>query len=184
MPVVVSLLRGINVGGHHLIGMAALREVYESLGLADPRTYLQSGNVVFRAKERNLACLGARIEAAIEQAFGFHVAVVLRTAEELRDAIARNPVAARSGIDARRLAVTFLAAEPTAAIREKVLALRAEPEELWLDGREMFIYFPNGFSGAKLSMPAVERALAMPATSRNWNTVTKLLELAEQVREG
>src|SRR5262249_45464330 len=89
MPVVVSLLRGVNVGGKGMIKMDALRSIYESLGLRDVRTYVQSGNVVFRCDK--VAGLAARIEAAIEKAAGFRPPVILRSAEDLRSIVARNP---------------------------------------------------------------------------------------------
>src|ERR1039458_3254224 len=96
MPVVISMLRGVNVGGHNKIKMDALRELCASLKLRDPQTYVQSGNVVFRSDDRDLVPLGRRIEQAIERKFGFRPAVILRTAAELRDVIARNPFASRS----------------------------------------------------------------------------------------
>lgn len=175
------MLRGVNIGGHHLIKMDALRALYESLGQRGVRTHVQSGNVVSRAEERDLAGLANRVESAIERTFGFRPAVVLRTAAELRDAIARNPFAARRDLDPSRLVVTFLAAEPGAEARDKVLGMRTDPEELRLDGREVFVYFPNGISKAKLSWPAVEKALRVTATGRNWNTVTRLLAMAEEL---
>src|SRR6266567_3833740 len=99
MTVVISMLRGVNVGGHNLIRMEALKALYASLGLRDAQTYVQSGNVVCRTKERDLAALAKRIENGIERSFGFRPNVIVRTCSDLRDAIARNPFAARSGID-------------------------------------------------------------------------------------
>lgn len=179
MPVVISMLRAVNVGGHHKIKMDVLRDLYVSLKLRDPQTYVQSGNVVFQTNVKDLVLLARRIEQAIEQKFGFRPSVILRTTSELRDAIARNPFASRSGIEPSRLAVTFLAGEPAAEAGAKLLAIPAAPEELRLDGRELFTYFPNGMARPKLSWALVERTLAIPGTSRNWNTVAKLLELAE-----
>ena len=98
MPVIVSMLRGVNVGAHNRIKMDALRALYESLGLRDPTTYVQSGNVIFRTDRRDLVALAKRIDDAIERGFGFRPAVVLRTSSELRDVIARNPFTKRSGI--------------------------------------------------------------------------------------
>ena len=103
MPVIVSLLRGVNVGGHHKIRMEALRALCEELGLRDVQTCGQSGNVVFRHSGRDLARLGKRIEDGIERSFGFRASVILRTAAELRDVIARNPFAKRPGIDPSKL---------------------------------------------------------------------------------
>src|SRR5580704_18649385 len=103
MPAMVCMLRGVNVGGHNKIKMDELRCLCESLGLRNPQTYVQSGNVVFTTGERNLARLAARIETAIEQKLGFRPSVVLRTTAELRDVIARNPFAGRRDIEPGRL---------------------------------------------------------------------------------
>ncbi len=186
MQVVVSLLRGINVGGHHLVKMDALREIYTSLKLRDPKTLLQSGNVVFTTSAPNLAALPARIEAAIEAACGFRPAVILRTAAELREVVAASPFANRlspdgAGLHPAKIAVSFLPAAPTAAAREKALAIPSAPDELHFGVRELYLYFPNGMGRPTLSLPKVERALGMPGTARNWNTVTKLLDLADSL---
>ena len=150
MPAVVCLLRAVNVGGHNKIGMEALRALFESLKLHHVQTYVQSGNVVLQTGEESLDPLARRIEDRIEGEFGFRPAVVLRTAEEMADAIARNPFAGRREIDPSRLVITFLAAEPTAEAREKVLRIETDPEELHIHGREIFTYYPNGVSNAKL----------------------------------
>ena len=181
MAVIVSMLRGVNVGGHNKIKMEALRLLYESLGLRDAQSYVQSGNVVFRTKERDLSALAKRIENAIERGFGFRPTVILRTSSELRDVIARNPFATRRDIEPNKLLVTFLASDPGADARALALNNRTEPEELRLDGREAYIYFPNGMARPKLSWPAIERVLKTSGTGRNWNTVNKLLEIAEKL---
>src|SRR5208283_4907740 len=109
MPVVISMLRGVNVGGHHKIKMDALRALYQSLKFEDPRTYVQSGNVIFRTKEKNTAAMGKKIQDAIEHKFGFRPEVVLRTTEEMRKAIAATPFAAQRGLEPGKILVTFLA---------------------------------------------------------------------------
>src|SRR5262245_42264379 len=107
MPVMISLLRGVNLGGNNLIKMDALRALYGSLKLREAQTYVQSGNVVFRTEEDDAAKLAARIEKRIERDFGFRPAVVVRSVPEWRDAIARNPFAGRSGIEPGKLVVMF-----------------------------------------------------------------------------
>lgn len=181
MAVLVSMLRGINVGGHNKVNMGELRSLYESLGLQDAQTYVQSGNVVFRTKERNLAALAKRIEEGIERRFGFRVDVIVRTASELRDVIARNPFAKRRAVDPGKLLVTFLANHPSAQARDQVLKINIYPEELHIDGREVYIYFPDGMGRSKLSWPTIGKKLGTTGTGRNWNSVTTLLEIAEQL---
>lgn len=172
------MLRGVNVGGHNSIKMDALREVYESLGLQDTQTYVQSGNVVFRTSERDLAALARRIEDIIERKFGFRPGVVLRTTEELRHVIERNPFAGRKEMEPNKLLVTFLGTDPGAEVCDAVLRIKPDPEELRLDGRELYVYFPNGSGRSKL-VPVIEKLLKKSGTARNWNTVTQLLEMAE-----
>jgi uncharacterized protein (DUF1697 family) len=178
---VISLLRGVNLGPHRRMKMDALRKVYESVGLRDPQTFLQSGNVVFKTDERDLAQLAKRIEKAIEKSFGFRSDVIVRTSDEMKDVIRRNPFAKRKGIEPSKFLVWFLAADPGEESRDKVRSIKAEPEELVASGRELYIYFVNGLARPKLSFAAIDKALNTPGTGRNWNSVTKLLELAEKL---
>lgn len=179
MSVVVSMLRGVNVGGNRKIKMETLRALYASLGLLDVQTYVQSGNIVFRSKEKKLPALARRIEDAMEREAGFRPDVILRTTAELRDALARNPFAKQAKDEPSKLLVVFLASEPTAEAVAKARTLKTEPEVMHIDKRELYIYFPNGMARPKLSMAQVERALVTSWTGRNWNTATKLLEMAE-----
>jgi uncharacterized protein (DUF1697 family) len=181
MTVIISMLRGVNVGGHNKIKMEALRALYESLKLKDAQTYVQSGNVIFATDERDIARLAKRIEDGIERKFGFRPSVILRTAAEMRDVIARNPFAKRRGIEPSKLLVTFLASDPDAEAREKVRQVKCDPEELRIEGRELYIYFPNGMGRSKLPWAGFGKALKTPGTGRNWNSVTKMLEMAEKL---
>jgi uncharacterized protein (DUF1697 family) len=107
--------------------------------------------------------------------------VILRTVGELRDVIARNPFAKRRGIEPGKLLVNFLAADPGREARDKALAIKIGPEEMHLIGREAYIYFPNGQGRSKFPWAAIERALGTSSTGRNWNSVTKMLEMAEKL---
>jgi uncharacterized protein (DUF1697 family) len=179
MNIVICLLRGVNVGGHNKIKMDALRALCESLGLRDVQTYVQSGNVVFRTKESDHGKLAKRIGDGIERSFGFRPGVVLRTSSQLAGVIAKNPFAARKGIEPNKFLVTFLSGDPEGEACAKVLQMKVDPEELRIDGRHLYIYFPNGMARPKLSMPVIEKTLKTLGTGRNWNTVTKLLEMAQ-----
>lgn len=180
MTSVICMLRGVNVGGHNKIKMTELRDLCLSLNLEEARTFIQSGNVVFRTKDRNLKAIGKNIGDGIEKQFGFRPAVILRTAAEMRSVIERNPFASRKDVEPNKLLVWFLAAEPTAEARAKVLAMPPVPEELHIDKSELYIYFPNGMARPKLSLPAVDRALKILGTGRNWNSVLKLMAMAEE----
>lgn len=164
MSVLISLLRGVNVGGHNKIKMDALRALYASLKLRDPQTYVQSGNVIFRTGECDLVQLAGRIETAIDRGFGFRPNVIVRTASELRAVIARNPFATRAGIDPSKFLITFLARDPGQEARDRFLRIKADTEEMRIEGRELYIYFPNGLGRSKLSPALIEKVLGTPGT--------------------
>jgi uncharacterized protein (DUF1697 family) len=181
MPVLISMLRGVNVGAHNRIKMDALCALYESLKLADARSYVQSGNVVFRTTEKNAAQVTKKIEDAIERKYKFRPDIVLRTADELRKVIGGNPFASRRDVEPGKLLVTFLAAEPAAEAQAALRGLKDYPEELHLVGRELYIYFPNGAGKSKLPWASIAKLLKTTGTARNWNSVTKMLEMAEEM---
>jgi uncharacterized protein (DUF1697 family) len=180
MAAVIAMLRAVNLGSHNRVRMDALCTLCSSLKLRDPRTYVQSGNVVFHTSEREIAKLARRIEDAMERDFGFRTDVIVRTAEEMRGVVARNPFAKRRGLDGKRLLVFFFGNEPGADAREKIRNIKVNGEELHLDGRELYIYFPDGQGRSKVSTAAIERMLKVAGTGRNWNSVTKLLEMGEK----
>lgn len=178
MSVVIALLRGVNVGGHNKISMEALRAICLSLKLRAPQTYIQSGNVVFGAPGAELDQLAQRIESAIEKCAGFRPSVILRTAADLHAVVAANPFARRTSLDPAKLAVFFLASPPPPETVAKLRAIDVGSEEIIPNGRELYIYFPDGQGRSKLP-PVLDRTLKMPATARNWNTVAKLLAMAD-----
>ena len=182
MSPIVCMLRGVNLGGHNQIKMDALRVLCGSLGLKDAQTYAQSGNVVFRTEERNLVRLSERIESAIGKKFGFRPDVVLRSASDLKEIVARNPFAKRLGLDPAKLAVIFFKETPGTEACVNLLQMKADDEEVHTVGREFYIYFSRGMGKSKL-FAAIGRKLKA-GTARNWNTVTKLLEMANQLESG
>lgn len=179
MPVLISMLRAVNVGGYAKIKMEALRALYSSLKFENPQTYVQSGNVIFETNERDLATVGKRIQKAIEKKFGCCPEVILRTREELRTVLAKNPFDKRPNIEPGKLLVIFLALDPGDAARQNLLSQKFQPEELHALGRELYIYFPNGAGKSKLPWRRIDKILQTRGTGRNWNSVTKMLELAE-----
>lgn len=183
MPAVIAMLRAVNLAGHNRVKMDALCALCTSLKLRDARTYVQSGNVVFRTNERELGRVAKQLVDGIEQDFGFRTEAILRSAAEMRDVVARNPFAKRRGIEPGKLLVLFFAGKPGPEAREKILGIKADAEEFRLDGRELYGYYPNGMGRSKLSTPIIERMLKSPGTGRNWNSVTKLLEMAEELEQ-
>lgn len=180
MPVLISMLRGVNLGPHNRIKMDALRAVYVSLKLQDPRTYVQSGNVIFKTKE-NTPQLAKKIQNAIQKQLGCCPDVILRTTDELRKAIAASPFADRPNLEPSKILVSFLHAEPPREAAGGFERFKDYPEEVHLKGRELYIYFPNGAGKTKLPWSAVERLLKVTGTARNWNSVTNMLKIAEEM---
>jgi uncharacterized protein (DUF1697 family) len=181
MAVIISMLRGINLGRHNRVSMDALRALYTSLKLREPQTYVQSGNVIFKTDERDISKLSKRIESAIQKKLGFQTEVVLRSTAEMRDVVARNPFAKRRGIEPGKLLVTFLSADPGEQARAKLRATQCAPDEIFLDGREAYIYFPNGMGRPTLSWALIPKTLKVGGTGRNWNSVQKMLAMAEKM---
>ena len=180
MSIFVSLLRGINVGGHKKIKMADLRALYESLGLAGAQSLLQTGNVVFASDADDPAQLKQRIEAAIETQYDFHSEVIMRTADDFRELADLNPFLEQESFDPKKLLVFFLEDAPTVEAFGDLMQAHVGPETIHIDGQEAFVYYPDGMGRSKLSNVLIERKLRVVGTGRNWNTVLKIVALVEE----
>ena len=180
MPSYVAMLRGINVSGSKPVKMDALRASFEALGFKNVRTYVQSGNVVFEAKERTAAPLGPKIVARIKRDFGFDVPVLVLAAGELARIVEENPFLRQRGeaIDVTKLHVTFLAGPPAAAGLKKLEGVSSGRDAFRCLGTSIYLHCPDGYGNTKLSNNVFERALGAAATTRNWKTVTTLAALA------
>lgn len=176
METIVGLLRGVNVVGRNKLPMQTLREICESLKFDDPRTYLQSGNVVFRTRRKPEAAAVA-LEEAIAARLGFRPAVIARTAAEIAATAEGLPGRFSGELDRSKLLVMFLAGEPAGDALAKIARLGL-PEQVEARGSHVYIYFPDGVGRSKLSTAVLERAFGGPMTGRNWNTVLALRELA------
>jgi uncharacterized protein (DUF1697 family) len=158
--------------------MPALRELLSSEGFEDVRTYVQSGNVVLKSADPP-AKAAARAERLIAERFGLDIDVIVRTADELAEVVARNPLA-EVAVDPKRYQVSFLEAEPDPEVVERIAAFRAEPERLVAIGRELYAWHPDGVARSKLWAKLAGNGLGMRATARNWTTVGTLLEMARE----
>jgi uncharacterized protein (DUF1697 family) len=180
MTVFVSLLRGINVGGNKTIPMARLKAAYESLGFAAVKTLLNSGNVVFGTTETNRGKLRKTIEAAVEKEFGFRPAIVLRTAAELGKIIKQNPFSDMAKNDPSHLLLMALAEKSKAGAKANLAKVYSGPEEIEIKGENVYVTYPNGIGKSKLTNTLLEKHIGV-GTARNWNTLMKLLALAERI---
>jgi len=179
MPIYISLLRGINVGGHKKIKMEKLRATFEGLGFESVKTYIQSGNVVFKARKTATSVLSKKVEERILKDFGFAVSVVSRTADEVGETIASNSFLEDRGIDAEKLHVMFLPEAPAPAALKKLADLTVAPDQCRCLGREIYFYLPNGVSGSVLMKSPVDRILGVVTTTRNWKTVNSLHQMCK-----
>jgi len=171
----IALLRGVNVGGKHLLPMADLRAALTDLGLEDVATYVQSGNVVFRSSKRSATKLGEEIEAAIEALRDFRVPVLVLNAKALERAAAACPYS--DAPEPKLVQLAFLWSKPKHPDLDGLRALATKTEAFELDGDVFHLHAPDGIGRSKLAAQ-VERKLGVEATVRNLRTVTKLLELA------
>ncbi len=173
-----ALLRGINVGGNKKVPMVQLRQLLEGLGFTRVVTLLQSGNVVFTPPGKpSSSSLEARLEKAIEAEFGFPVGVVVRSRDQLAQAIDHNPL---EGADQEpsKFLVVFLSGKPDPQKLKAIDPAAYEPDVFRLAGHQLYARFPNGMGRSKLAPLLTSIKLGVTATGRNWNTVKKLLELA------
>lgn len=180
METIISILRGINVGGKNKIPMAELKTLYEKEGFKNVTTYIQSGNVVFSADKKELNSLTEKVQQIIFKKYGFTVPVIIRTVGEMESVINRNPLLKIIGIDVEKLHVTFLSAYPSEQALEKIKAYEYKPDEFIIAEREVYIYCPNGYGNTKLSNTFFESKLKVIATTRNWRTVNELLKMGEK----
>lgn len=179
MPTYISMLRGINLAGHKRVEMARLRGMFEGMGFAQVRTYINSGNVVFKTGKSAPAALSKKIEERMLAEFGFSASVITRTAAELGRAIEGNPFVKESRSDPSNVFIGFLEQAPKVDAVEKLQARAAKAEQAHCCGREIYVYYVEGMGRAKLLTHGVlEKVLEVKATMRNWNTVSKLSEMA------
>lgn len=172
----IALLRGINLGARNRVPMPGLRDLLFKLGCEDVATLVQSGNIVLTATA-GAADLERDLQAQIAEAFGVDTPVLVRTRDQLAKVVADNPLPAAES-DPKRFQVSFLSAPPDAAVAGALEAADLAPEQVAVRGREIYAWHPAGIQSSPLAKLLTDRRLGVTATARNWNTVTKLLELA------
>lgn len=175
----LSFLRGINVSGQKLIKMADLKVLYEKLGLADVITYIQSGNVIFRS-ETYSSELERNIEQAIQKQYGFDVPVQVISLEELTMIANQNPFLPADDISS--LYVTLLEELPNQDLLQRIEDDPSNDDEFQVIGRAVYLHCPKGYGRTKLNNTFFESKLKQKATTRNWKTVLKVIELTQQIK--
>jgi uncharacterized protein (DUF1697 family) len=180
MPSFAALLRAVNLGERNKVSMPRLRSLVSALGYDDVTTYVQSGNVVFRGPGGKADEISAAFERAIDEEFGLTIAVIIRTAGELRKVADRNPFLADER-DPKKLQVLFLDRRPPAQAKRALDPDRSPPDRFELRGRELYLHRPAGSARSKLTIDYFERCLRARGTVRNWRTVMRLAELTAEL---
>ena len=174
---VILLLRGVNLARNRRLAMADLRSILQGLGYADAVTHLQSGNAVVTSRKRP-ATVKREVERALSGELGLETEVFVRTRDELADVVRRDPLGDVARNPSRYL-VTFLSGKPPAALKRQFEAAVAAPDQAVLSGKELFSWHPDGLQRSKLMALLGRKDLGVSGTSRNWNTVTRLLAIAD-----
>ncbi|MDT0645424.1 DUF1697 domain-containing protein [Zunongwangia sp. F260] len=173
----IAILRGINVGGKRKILMADLRNLCGELRMDNVKTYIQSGNIIFNSAGQNSA-LENKLETAIKEKFGFEVPVIVMNSEELQELVEQNPFYNLTA-DINKLHLTFLKEEPAEENNQHAEAYDYKPDKFKIQDKEVFIYCEGKYHQSKLTNNFFEKKLKTGATTRNWKTVLKLVELCK-----
>ncbi len=179
MKTYITLLRGINVSGKNLIKMAELKQLFATIGFKNAITYIQSGNVIFTSIEKNTSKIETKITKAIKTKFSYDIKVLVITKKELEITFNSNPYTKINDVDVTKLCVTFLRNNPTLENVPQIEKLISNAnDEFKITKKSIYLYCPTGFAKTKLTNNLFERKLKTDATTRNWRTITKLVELS------
>lgn len=173
----LALLRGINVSGHNMIKMDALKQLLENMGLQNVVTYIQSGNVFVDAEEDHGASVGFKIKQEIFKEMGLDVPVVVISKSDLEACFANNPFLKEKEADPKKLYVAFISKELNSGHLNDLKISQFKPDEVSIDGSRIYIKYAVGAGKTRFDQKYIEKKLNVTATIRNWNTVTTLLEM-------
>jgi uncharacterized protein (DUF1697 family) len=173
----LALLRGINVSGHNMIKMETLKQVLENIGFKNVSTYIQSGNVFVDSEEENAATVGFQIQQEIFKSFGFDVPVIMVSKESLALCFKNNPYLKEKEVDLKKVYVSFVSKQLHSDAINELKISQFKPDEASIDSTRIYIKYEIGAGKTKLDNKYIEKKLNITSTIRNWNTVTKLLEL-------
>ncbi|SHM95758.1 Uncharacterized conserved protein, DUF1697 family [Chitinophaga jiangningensis] len=181
METYIALLRGINVSGQKIIKMELLRGIFEAMGFDAVRTYIQSGNVIFRTKKTREQALLKKIESTLEAELGYRVDVLLRTPAALQAIVQSHPYGSIAAEEDRKLYVVFVHSVPDQRLQQAFLTLETPGESFVFAGREIYISIKKDHPKPVFTNMLLEKKLKSVATTRNWATVNKLLLLSTEV---
>jgi uncharacterized protein (DUF1697 family) len=176
----LALLRGINVSGHNMIKMEALKTTLEAIGFKNVQTYIQSGNVFVDTDEDNASKVGFLIKQEIFKVFGHEVPIVVINKQDLEACFKNNPFLKEKDADIKKLYVAFVSISLRSESINDLKISQFKPDEASIDGNRIFIKYAVGAGKTRFDQKYIEKKLNVTATIRNWNTVTQLLKIYEE----
>ena len=176
----LALLRGINVSGHNMLKMDALKTTLENIGFKNVQTYIQSGNVFVDSEEENQAKVGFQIKQEIFKVFGHEVPIVVIEKKDLEACLKNNPFLKEKDADTKKLYVAFVSIALQSTSINDLKMSQVKPDEAHIDGNKIFIKYDIGAGKTRFDQKYIEKKLNVTATIRNWNTVTQLLKIYEE----
>ena len=178
MTTYIALLRGVNVSGQKILSMESLKTVLSEAGFKNVNTYIQSGNIIFNFDETDKVKIGNTISQLIKEKFSFDVTTIILTSQELQIYMDGNPFLKENDTDPKQLYFTFLETQPIKELVEKIKTFDFSPDRFIVFNHIIYVNCPNGYGKTKINNQFFEKKLKVNATTRNLNTVKKLLELA------
>jgi uncharacterized protein (DUF1697 family) len=182
MTTQLALLRGINVSGHNMIKMEALKIALQNIGFTNVQTYIQSGNVFVDTDEKSAVKVGFIIKQEIFKTFGHDVPIVVINQHDLQECFKNNPYLNDKDLDTKKLYVAFVSKLLTNDSIHELKISQFKPDEASVDGTRIYIKYDIGAGKTKLDQKYIEKKLNLTATIRNWNTVTQLLKMYEEIK--
>lgn len=179
MQTYIAILRGINVSGKNTIKMEMLKYICEDIGFKDVKTYIQSGNIVFKSKADKLLHLTEQLTNAIQKKMGLKVPVIILTRSELEGIMQNNPFVQQPNKEHSFIHLTFLAEIPQQENIDKINTVVTSDEYI-IKQQVVYLYCPNGYGNTKLNNTFFEKKLNVTATTRNLKTANQLLTMAKQ----
>lgn len=173
----LALLRGINVSGHNMIKMDVLKSLLENMGFQNVRTYIQSGNVFIDSEEEHGASMGFAIKQELFKQLSLDVPIVVVSKQDIEQCFSANPYLKEKEVDEKKLYVAFLSKEFQPSAINELKISQFKPDEASIDKNRIFIKYAIGAGKTRLDQKYIEKKLNVIATIRNWNTVSKLLEM-------
>lgn len=180
MPIYISLLRAVNVSGKNIIKMSLLKELYEKIGFRSVKTYIQSGNVVFQTNNSDVTNIHKQIKQGIRDVFGLDITVIVLTQIQLEAVIQANPF--ENHVDSKQLYITYFENDVQDIPLPEIQSKATNEEVIEIRSTIAYLYVPNGYGKTKLTNSFLEKKLNVLATTRNWNTTNKLMQLAQAIK--